>query len=86
MSAWALASAVLHSRRGRNTLNRSTISTRQMPRSRALAILLGWAMLASICAPSACATTADDAPTSWRKNEQKQAAQAYWINRTACSS
>lgn len=82
MSAWALDSGpAVQSRRGRNISNRSTTSARRMPRSRALAILLGWTLLASICAPIACATSTDDAPTSSQKSEQQQAAQAYWINR-----
>jgi pullulanase len=83
MSGWVLASAwALHNRHGRNVLNRSTTGTRRMPRSRALAMLLSSALLASICAPIAFATSADEAPTSSWKNHQQQAAQAYWINRT----
>ena len=53
-----------------------------MPRSREFVILLGWALLASICAPIAFATSADKAQTSSRINQQQQAAQAYWIDRT----
>ena len=53
-----------------------------MPLSREFAILLAWALLASICAPLAFATNTIEAQTSPGKNQQQPAAQAYWIDRT----
>lgn len=49
-----------------------------MPRSRNV---LGWVVLAAICARLAFATGTDDMQTTSRKNQQEDA-QAYWIDRT----